>query len=84
MCDLKKLRWGFLGALNTKIKGKAQTPTDQQEVVNRAQRGEYDVLIVSVESGKAGLNLQMMRWMVSLYPISRASDYEQAKGEIFP
>ena len=80
VCQLLKLRVGFLGQKGKPVMGMPQKLTDQAETIRKCDDGELDVVVVMVQSGKVGLNLQSMNVMISLNPISQASEQEQAQG----
>lgn len=77
VCRVLKLRAGFLGAQDHPIIGMRQSQDDQAETIGRCEDGLLDVVVVMMQSGLAGLNLQSMN---GLYPISIDADQQQVQG----
>jgi hypothetical protein len=75
-----RFKWGFIGADKQVILGDVQKVEMQTNTILGCRNATLDAAVVMLKSGKAGLNLQGMSWMVSLAPIPIASDETQAKG----
>jgi hypothetical protein len=83
ICELLKLKVGFIGAQGQMLLGTRYTPEMQEKTVRQcgtdAERN-LDVVVVSVQSGKNGVNLQSMSYMISLGWISIHEAEVQALG----
>jgi hypothetical protein len=77
---LNKISWGALGAVDSKMLAIKQTPLYQESVIQGCSAGKMEVVIVMVQSGKCGTNLQGCNWAVSTQPIPGHADYQQAMG----
>ena len=78
------MKAGFIGAQYQKIMSVRWTTKRQREVIQEcgeAGRG-YEVVVVSIDSGKSGTNLQGMSRMISLGWIAAHASEEQATGTI--
>jgi hypothetical protein len=82
ICELLRLKFGFIGAKAAKLCGTKYDGEKQTETIQLCRQGLLDAAVVSVKSGKNGCNLQGMNWMVSLGYIGQATEEEQAKGPI--
>jgi hypothetical protein len=80
LCDLLGLNAGFIGAKAANMLGRRYDNKSQENAIKKYRQGSLNAAVVSVKSGKSGVNLQGMNWMVSLGYIGRATEEDQAKG----